>query len=148
MLGSSASGSGGSSQSPVGSMSQLAGGSVSGGGGSLTSDSSGGSGSPPTLLPPLDHPQFVCPRRPNLGREGRPILLRANHFQVRYGIHVGFFSSVGNMYLWNVREPKPPCSLTFVDGAVAKKENSVPASTLGSKKSLKHFYRNNLQLYI
>lgn len=25
---------------------------------------------------------FTCPRRPNLGREGRPIVLRANHFQI------------------------------------------------------------------
>jgi eukaryotic translation initiation factor 2C len=24
----------------------------------------------------------MCPRRPNLGREGRPILLKANHFQI------------------------------------------------------------------
>ncbi|KAH8290508.1 hypothetical protein KR054_003715 [Drosophila jambulina] len=29
-----------------------------------------------------DMPVFTCPRRPNLGREGRPIVLRANHFQV------------------------------------------------------------------
>ncbi|KAE8750333.1 Argonaute 1 [Frankliniella occidentalis] len=27
-------------------------------------------------------PMFNCPRRPNLGRDGRTILLRANHFQV------------------------------------------------------------------
>ncbi|XP_064488840.1 protein argonaute-2-like isoform X1 [Ornithodoros turicata] len=27
-------------------------------------------------------PQFVCPRRPNVGTEGRPIMLRANHFQI------------------------------------------------------------------
>lgn len=33
------------------------------------------------LLPP-DLPTFVAPRRPNLGREGRPITLRANHFQI------------------------------------------------------------------
>nr|XP_006818896.1 PREDICTED: protein argonaute-2-like [Saccoglossus kowalevskii] len=26
---------------------------------------------------------FLCPRRPNHGVEGRPILLRANHFQIR-----------------------------------------------------------------
>ena len=40
-----------------------------------------GSGS---LTPPGDAstPHFLCPRRPNLGREGRPIMLRANHFQV------------------------------------------------------------------
>ncbi|XP_037052468.1 protein argonaute-2 isoform X4 [Bradysia coprophila] len=31
---------------------------------------------------PPDLPVFTCPRRPNLGREGRPILLRANHFQI------------------------------------------------------------------
>ena len=30
-----------------------------------------------------DQPLFACPRRPNLGREGRPIMLKANHFQVR-----------------------------------------------------------------
>lgn len=33
------------------------------------------------LLPP-DLPTFVAPRRPNLGREGRMITLRANHFQI------------------------------------------------------------------
>ncbi|GFQ68100.1 protein argonaute-2 [Trichonephila clavata] len=37
----------------------------------------GGSQQPPDL------PTFVCPRRPNLGTEGRPILLRANHFEIR-----------------------------------------------------------------
>ena len=43
-----------------------------------------GSGS---LTPPGDtnQPHFLCPRRPNLGREGRQILLRANHFQVSHG---------------------------------------------------------------
>ena len=41
--------------------------------------SPGDSGSP-TLS--LDQPHFTCPRRPNLGREGRSIQLRANHFQV------------------------------------------------------------------
>jgi eukaryotic translation initiation factor 2C len=30
----------------------------------------------------LDQPNFVCPRRPNLGREGKPIMLKANHFQI------------------------------------------------------------------
>lgn len=34
----------------------------------------------PTLS--MDQPHFTCPRRPNLGREGRSIQLRANHFQV------------------------------------------------------------------
>ena len=38
-----------------------------------------GTGSPPLS----DTPTFVCPRRPNIGRDGRPILLRANHFQVK-----------------------------------------------------------------
>ena len=37
-----------------------------------------GTGSPPLT----DAPTFVCPRRPNIGRDGRPILLRANHFQI------------------------------------------------------------------
>ncbi|CAG0893618.1 unnamed protein product [Darwinula stevensoni] len=32
--------------------------------------------------PATDLPTFVCPRRPNLGKEGRPIVLRANHFQI------------------------------------------------------------------
>lgn len=31
---------------------------------------------------PPDPPHFQCPRRPNLGREGRPIGLKANHFQI------------------------------------------------------------------
>lgn len=35
-----------------------------------------------TTPAPPDLPVFTCPRRPNLGREGRPILLRANHFQI------------------------------------------------------------------
>ena len=35
------------------------------------------------LKPPSpDQPLFMCPRRPNIGREGRVIVLRANHFQV------------------------------------------------------------------
>ncbi len=34
---------------------------------------------PPT---PPDQPLFMCPRRPNIGREGRAIPLRANHFQI------------------------------------------------------------------
>jgi len=37
-------------------------------------------GAPVAAAPEL--PMFVCPRRPNLGREGRPIMLRANHFQI------------------------------------------------------------------
>ncbi|CAD7088325.1 unnamed protein product [Hermetia illucens] len=35
-----------------------------------------------TLPAQPELPVFTCPRRPNLGREGRPIVLRANHFQV------------------------------------------------------------------
>ncbi|KMR03877.1 protein argonaute-2-like protein [Lasius niger] len=31
---------------------------------------------------PTELPMFTCPRRPNIGREGRPIGLRANHFQI------------------------------------------------------------------
>jgi hypothetical protein len=46
----------------------------------------GSGGSPHSLTPPglpsPDAPVFNCPRRPNLGREGRSILLRANHFQI------------------------------------------------------------------
>jgi len=56
--------------------------------------SSGSSNSPPSqLVSPLnisppglpaspENPVFNCPRRPNLGREGRPIVLRANHFRI------------------------------------------------------------------
>ena len=35
-----------------------------------------------TVPPATDPPHFQCPRRPNLGREGRPIGLKANHFQI------------------------------------------------------------------
>jgi eukaryotic translation initiation factor 2C len=38
-----------------------------------------GSGGPPG--PPVA-PQFQCPRRPNIGMEGRSIVLKANHFKV------------------------------------------------------------------
>lgn len=37
---------------------------------------------PANPQPTADLPVFSCPRRPNLGREGRPIGLRANHFQI------------------------------------------------------------------
>lgn len=36
----------------------------------------------PAVVPPPDLPVLTCPRRPNLGHEGRPIMLRANHFQI------------------------------------------------------------------
>ncbi|KAK7474888.1 hypothetical protein BaRGS_00033843, partial [Batillaria attramentaria] len=40
---------------------------------------------PPTVpvMPPPPLADFTCPARPNHGTEGRTILLRANHFQVR-----------------------------------------------------------------
>ncbi|XP_025092974.1 protein argonaute-2-like isoform X1 [Pomacea canaliculata] len=43
---------------------------------------------PPPTTPVIHHPaphiaDFTCPPRPNHGTEGRTILLRANHFQVR-----------------------------------------------------------------
>ncbi|KAJ8321901.1 hypothetical protein KUTeg_000372 [Tegillarca granosa] len=39
---------------------------------------------PPSQPPPIPPPSdFICPPRPNHGTEGKPILLRANHFQVR-----------------------------------------------------------------
>ncbi|XP_050315096.1 protein argonaute-2 isoform X3 [Anthonomus grandis grandis] len=41
-----------------------------------------------TVSPPAEPPVFQCPRRPNLGREGRPIGLKANHFQI--GMPRGF----------------------------------------------------------
>ena len=54
--------------------------------------SSGGNGAS-SILPPggiglgvkppsPEQPLFMCPRRPNIGREGRAIPLRANHFQI------------------------------------------------------------------
>ena len=38
----------------------------------------------PLQQPPTspEMPIFVCPRRPNLGHEGRVIILKANHFQI------------------------------------------------------------------
>lgn len=74
----------GSSSAPSG----FGGSSSSGTGGSgdmttrlpLHGDSTGGSasGGPPSGSPPA----FICPRRPNIGSEGRLILLRANHFPI------------------------------------------------------------------
>lgn len=60
-------------------------------GGSGVVAAGGGVVVPPPGGPPLGGgagelsvvlPQFSCPRRPNVGTEGRPILLRANHFQI------------------------------------------------------------------
>jgi hypothetical protein len=106
-----ASGTSGSSQSPVGGMAQLLQCGGSGGGvGSLTPESSGGSNGSPTLLPPPpeNQPVFQCPRRPNLGREGRPILLRANHFQVLeefgYARQICYFTGT---VTGSVVEPEP-----------------------------------------
>lgn len=31
----------------------------------------------------LELPSFTCPRRPNVGTDGRPIMLRANHFEIQ-----------------------------------------------------------------
>ncbi|KAF4523696.1 Argonaute-1 [Ephemera danica] len=50
----------------------------------------GGAPGPLNIVPPQaplqvqgpELPMFTCPRRPNLGREGRPIMLKANHFQI------------------------------------------------------------------
>ncbi|XP_045500093.1 protein argonaute-2 [Colias croceus] len=36
----------------------------------------------PVAAPPDMPDVLTCPRRPNLGHEGRPIMLRANHFQI------------------------------------------------------------------
>jgi len=60
-----------------------------------------GSGS---LTPPGDgsQPHFLCPRRPNLGREGRPIMLRANHFQI--SMPRGYI----HHYLINIQPDKCP----------------------------------------
>ena len=59
------------------------GGSVGGGGagsyGSGDDGSAGSGGGPPG--PPVP-PQFQCPTRPNIGMEGRAIVLKANHFKV------------------------------------------------------------------
>ncbi|KAK3576098.1 hypothetical protein CHS0354_032222 [Potamilus streckersoni] len=40
-------------------------------------------GQPPTAQSPVIPAEFICPQRPNHGTDGRPIMLRANHFQVR-----------------------------------------------------------------
>ena len=41
-------------------------------------------GAPGAKLPGTPtYSEFQCPKRPNHGMDGRPILLRANHFQVR-----------------------------------------------------------------
>merc|ERR1740128_423504 len=69
----------------VGSVTQGAG-AMGGFGGAGASPPHGSGSSPHSLTPPglpsPDAPVFNCPRRPNLGREGRAILLRANHFQI------------------------------------------------------------------
>lgn len=36
----------------------------------------------PTAAPPLNLANLPCPRRPDIGHEGRHITLRANHFQI------------------------------------------------------------------
>ena len=71
-----------SNSNPTGSSSYSSGSGSGSGGGSPPQPLS----SPLSLTPPgnssPDGPIFKCPRRPNLGREGRAILLRANHFQI------------------------------------------------------------------
>lgn len=42
----------------------------------------GGAAAGPSGLEVVQPPLFVCPRRPNIGSEGRIITLRANHFQI------------------------------------------------------------------
>nr|CAI5856771.1 unnamed protein product [Callosobruchus analis] len=51
-------------------------GAIPGGTGAATPGAAG------AVSPPVEPPVFQCPRRPNLGREGRPIGLKANHFQI------------------------------------------------------------------
>ncbi|XP_047533189.1 protein argonaute-2 isoform X1 [Vanessa atalanta] len=48
----------------------------------VTSGTGGLSLVSPAAPPPPELPVLTCPRRPNLGHEGRPIMLRANHFQI------------------------------------------------------------------
>uniref|UniRef100_A0A2A4JYG3 Protein argonaute-1 n=1 Tax=Heliothis virescens TaxID=7102 RepID=A0A2A4JYG3_HELVI len=53
--------------------------------GATTPGAAGGAGAMSLVSPaaPLaELPTLTCPRRPNLGHEGRPIMLRANHFQI------------------------------------------------------------------
>jgi len=86
------SGSSSSSSSSCGtSVSGVSGGGSGGGTSLMTSMAPVPPMMPPTQQPPPlaapqaatpELPMFVCPRRPNLGREGRPIMLRANHFQI------------------------------------------------------------------
>ena len=68
-----------------------------GGGGTGSSTSTG------SLSPTSDStPHFICPRRPNLGRDGRPIQLKANHFQI--SMPRGFI----HHYLINIQPDKCP----------------------------------------
>ena len=63
----------------------------------------GSSTSTGSLSPTSDStPHFICPRRPNLGREGRPIQLKANHFQI--SMPRGFI----HHYLINIQPDKCP----------------------------------------
>lgn len=57
--------------------------------------------------PPTEPPHFTCPRRPNLGREGRPIGLRANHFQI--SMPRGFV----HHYDVNIQPDKCPRKVSF-----------------------------------
>ena len=73
-------------------------GAIGSGGGTGGSSTSTGS-----LSPTSDSaPHFICPRRPNLGRDGRPIQLKANHFQI--SMPRGFI----HHYLINIQPDKCP----------------------------------------
>lgn len=63
---------------------------------------------PPAAAPPPDLPVLTCPRRPNLGHEGRPIMLRANHFQI--SMPRGFV----HHYDVNIQPDKCPRKVSFI----------------------------------
>eukprot|EP00093_Oithona_nana_P005525 05525.XXX_82924_79887_1 [CDS] Oithona nana genome sequencing. len=50
--------------------------------GFTNSNSNSNANSNSQRVSPESPPIFFCPRRPNIGRDGRPILLRANHVQI------------------------------------------------------------------
>ena len=50
--------------------------------GFTNSNSNSNANSNSQRVSPESPPIFYCPRRPNIGRDGRPILLRANHVQI------------------------------------------------------------------
>jgi len=56
-----------------------------------------GAGPGPSQPPP---PEFHPPLRPNYGRLGRPIVLRANHFQVSALFCVRGLGGLGSLRVW------------------------------------------------